>query len=70
METITESNMMTDSQSQGHTTDTQNSKNPVIMTAEELEEPVVMRRASTRGSSSSMDDIVTDDKLGPFAGQC
>ncbi|XP_055998045.1 ankyrin repeat and sterile alpha motif domain-containing protein 1B-like isoform X10 [Ostrea edulis] len=68
METITESNMMTDSQSQGHTTDTQNSKNPVILTAEEHEEPVVMRRASTRGSSSSMDDIVTDDKLGPFAG--
>lgn len=64
METITEDNMMSGSQGQGQTADTQNSKGK-----EEPEEPVVMRRHSNRGSSSSLDDIVSDDKLGPFAGQ-
>nr|XP_022307379.1 uncharacterized protein LOC111113399 isoform X4 [Crassostrea virginica] len=63
METITEDNMMSGSQGQGQTADTQNSQGK-----EEPEEPVVMRRHSNRGSSSSLDDIVSDDKLGPFAG--
>lgn len=65
METITEDNMMTGSQGkgQGH------SKAPAGKVMDEPEEPVVLRRSSTRGSSTSLDDIVTDDKLGPFAGQ-
>ncbi|XP_062614181.1 uncharacterized protein DDB_G0284459-like [Saccostrea cucullata] len=65
METITEANMLTESQ--GHTADTENSTVPVTKATEAVE-PVVMRRASARGSNSSMDDIVTDEKLGPFAG--
>lgn len=71
METITEDNMMTGSKGkgQGHAADTQNSRAPAGMVMDEPEEPVVLRRSSTRGSSTSLDDIVTDDKLGPFAGQ-
>lgn len=73
METITEDNMMTGSQGkgqgQGHAADTQNSRAPAGKVMDEPEEPVVLRRSSTRGSSTSLDDIVTDDKLGPFAGQ-
>lgn len=35
---------------------------------DELEELVVLRRFFTRGSSISLDDIVTDDKFGLFVG--